>query len=115
MGALDDELTTPDVLLRLFFSLVTGLMIGLERDMTGHAAGLRTHILVCIGSALFTVCGSMAAAEVGGPVDPTRMAAQVRNESAHVVCPQLRERKACYHACKRRRVRALIAWRCCPA
>ena len=53
--------------------LAAGLsgLIGLERELAEHAAGLRTHMLVGLGAALFT----MAGIELGG--DPSRVAAQV--------------------------------------
>jgi putative Mg2+ transporter-C (MgtC) family protein len=46
-------------------------LIGFERELRQHAAGLRTHIMVGMGAALFTIVG----AELG--TDRTRMAAQV--------------------------------------
>jgi putative Mg2+ transporter-C (MgtC) family protein len=46
-------------------------LVGFEREYTGRDAGLRTHIMVGMGAALFTIVG----AELG--VDRTRMAAQV--------------------------------------
>jgi putative Mg2+ transporter-C (MgtC) family protein len=42
-------------LLSLFVALSLGACIGLERELSDKAAGLRTNILICIGSALFTV------------------------------------------------------------
>jgi len=41
------------ILLRLLVAVVLGGLIGYEREMTGKAAGLRTHMLVALGSALF--------------------------------------------------------------
>jgi uncharacterized membrane protein YhiD involved in acid resistance len=66
--------TVPDweVILRLCLAVVVGSVIGLEREFTAHAAGLRTHILVSLGAALFTLAGVV----VEG-ADPTRVAAQV--------------------------------------
>lgn len=49
-----------------------GSVIGLERELNAQAAGLRTHLLVALGSSLFTLVG----ADVTG-TDPTRVAAQV--------------------------------------
>ena len=40
------------VTLRLFLSMLLGAFIGMERERKGYAAGLRTHMLVCIGAAL---------------------------------------------------------------
>ncbi|MGQ9682776.1 MAG: MgtC/SapB family protein [Anaerolineae bacterium] len=43
--------------LRLVIATSLGSVIGLERELTGQQAGLRTHALVALGSALFTVIG----------------------------------------------------------
>jgi putative Mg2+ transporter-C (MgtC) family protein len=42
-----------DAAIRLVFALVLGAAIGAERELTGQTAGLRTHIAVCVGAALF--------------------------------------------------------------
>lgn len=44
-----------EILLKLFLSVLLGAIIGLERQMTNKSAGLRTQILVCLGSAIFTI------------------------------------------------------------
>ncbi|WP_072334374.1 MULTISPECIES: MgtC/SapB family protein [unclassified Paenibacillus] len=58
-----------------------GGLIGLEREWSNHAAGFRTHILVCIGSAaimLLSIYGfSEFANEYNVRMDPARLAAQV--------------------------------------
>ena len=60
------------IIVRLGLSVVFGAVIGLERELAAQPAGLRTHILVALGAALFTLVGT----EVAG-TDPTRIAAQV--------------------------------------
>ncbi|MGA1870381.1 MAG: MgtC/SapB family protein [bacterium] len=62
------------ILLRLILSALLGGSIGFERDVHGRAAGLRTHILVCMGSALFMIISEHVAGTIG---DPGRIAAQV--------------------------------------
>ena len=63
---------------RLLLSVLLGGCIGYERERHGRAAGLRTHILVCVGSALLMLTGLFMASEGSTPgVDPTRIAAQV--------------------------------------
>lgn len=50
LHALDTE-----ILMRLGAAAVLGLLLGLDRELRGHAAGLRTHGLVCFSAALMTV------------------------------------------------------------
>jgi putative Mg2+ transporter-C (MgtC) family protein len=70
-------------LLRLALAAVLGGLIGVERELREREAGLRTHLLVAVGSALFTIVGAYgfhAFLESGANVvraDPTRIAAQI--------------------------------------
>ena len=70
-------------LLRLALAAVLGGLIGVERELREREAGLRTHLLVALGSALFTIVGAYgfhAFLESGASVvraDPTRIAAQI--------------------------------------
>ena len=68
-----------DLSVRLLIAAALGLAIGFEREIHGHPAGLRTHMLVALGSALFTVLSIRGfLGEAGAaPVDPTRIAAQI--------------------------------------
>jgi putative Mg2+ transporter-C (MgtC) family protein len=70
-----------NLLLRIFIAGVLGGIIGFERDIHGRAAGLRTHLLVCIGAALFMIMSEQIAiyAKNNGIVnsDPARIAAQI--------------------------------------
>lgn len=43
------------IVIRLLAALLAGGIIGLQREASGKAAGLRTHILVCAGTALFVI------------------------------------------------------------
>jgi len=45
------------IILRLFLATICGAIVGLEREISDKAAGLRTHILVCIGSCMFGLLG----------------------------------------------------------
>ena len=62
---------------RAFVALAMGGFIGLERGRQGRAAGMRTHILVCLGSALASLGGVFANVYLGYGGDPLRVAAQV--------------------------------------
>ena len=67
-----------DTLLRVAVAAALGGAIGLERELDEKAAGLRTHMLVSIGSALFTLVGAYGfAGYASGSVDPSRIAAQI--------------------------------------
>ncbi|HSG81788.1 MAG TPA: MgtC/SapB family protein [Gemmatimonadota bacterium] len=67
-----------DLLGRLALATLLGGVIGLEREIHGKPAGLRTNILICVGAALLMeLSRSTAAAAVVGPADPGRIAAQV--------------------------------------
>jgi putative Mg2+ transporter-C (MgtC) family protein len=61
--------------LRLLLAAVLGALVGLEREIHDHPAGMRTHLLVSLGSAGFTVL-SIAAFPAPG-ADPARIAAQI--------------------------------------
>lgn len=59
---------------RIILALIIGCIIGFERARKGKPAGIRTHALVCLGSALAMVLSSLNA---GPYMDPMRLAAQV--------------------------------------
>ena len=71
------ELNIYSTVFRIFLAVILGGIIGLERGHHGRAAGLRTHILVCLGAAMSAIIGvySVKVLELGG--DPMRIAAQV--------------------------------------
>jgi putative Mg2+ transporter-C (MgtC) family protein len=66
-----------EVLLRLFVAAALGAAIGLERELRERQAGLRTHLVVSVGSALFTLVSAYGFTDFGVRVDPTRIAAQI--------------------------------------
>lgn len=65
------------VLARIFAAAVLGGVIGVERGRHGRAAGLRTHILVCVGSAMTSLTGLFAINVLGTGGDAFRISAQV--------------------------------------
>lgn len=67
--------TQLDLALRLAVGLVLGAIIGFERELQRQPAGFRTHSLVSLGAALFTVVSAYGFS--GDLVDPTRIAAQI--------------------------------------
>jgi putative Mg2+ transporter-C (MgtC) family protein len=70
-----NSLNWDEALLRLALAGVLGGLIGLERELREREAGLRTHLLVSVGAALFTIVGAYGFESVR--VDPTRVAAQI--------------------------------------
>ena len=64
-------------LIRLTLAFLLAGLVGFERERKGHAAGLRTHILVCMGAALTTLTGIFCANTLGFSSDPMRIGAQV--------------------------------------
>jgi putative Mg2+ transporter-C (MgtC) family protein len=63
-----------DLILRLFLGGMMGGLIGLEREFRAKEAGLRTHFIVALGSALFMIISQYA---FSGRFDAARVAAQV--------------------------------------
>lgn len=68
-----------DISFRLVIASVLGAAIGLEREVHAHPAGMRTHLLVSLGSAAFTVLSIFFFQAPNGSVatDPSRIAAQI--------------------------------------
>lgn len=77
------DLTSAEILLRVGLAALLGGAIGFERELREREAGLRTHLLVSVGAALFTLVSAYAwtdwrfSNESGLVFDPTRIAAQV--------------------------------------
>ena len=77
------DIGAAEVTLRLVVAAVLGGAVGIERELREREAGLRTHLLVSVGSCLFTLASAYGFNEFlvnGGNVvraDPTRIAAQI--------------------------------------
>jgi putative Mg2+ transporter-C (MgtC) family protein len=77
------DLSWAEVLLRVVLAAALGGAIGVEREIREREAGLRTHMLVSVGAALFTLVSAYAWRDFefsnasGVTFDPTRIAAQV--------------------------------------
>lgn len=70
------EFNAVSVLVRLFLAVLLGGLVGLERSRSGRAAGLRTHILVCLGAAIASMTG-LYINSIYDSGDVSRIAAQV--------------------------------------
>ncbi|HTH93967.1 MAG TPA: MgtC/SapB family protein [Rhodocyclaceae bacterium] len=70
-----------ELISRLALAALLGGVIGFERERLSWAAGLRTHMLVCVGSALIMIVSTFGFADILGTpnvvLDPSRIAAQV--------------------------------------
>lgn len=62
-----------ELVARLGLAVLAGGLVGVERESNDRQAGLRTHMMVCLGSALFTI----VSLKVAAPVVDTRIAAQI--------------------------------------
>ena len=65
------------VAFRILLALIFGGCIGLDRGRHGRAAGLRTHILVCVGSTIAALVGVYGVYTLNFNSDPLRVGAQV--------------------------------------
>lgn len=67
-----------DFAARLVVAAILGAVVGAEREIHGHPAGIRTHMLVALGSGVFTVLSIHGFGQGPGTgIDPTRIAAQI--------------------------------------
>lgn len=75
------ELTLHETLIRLGLSALLGCFVGIERERLNWVAGMRTHMLVCVGSTLIMMVSMHGFHDVLGQpavvLDPSRVAAQV--------------------------------------
>lgn len=75
------QISDMELSVRIASALLIGGLVGLEREWGGHPAGFRTHILVCLGSALIMLLSIYGfgefAYEFNVRMDPARLAAQV--------------------------------------
>ncbi len=70
-----------ELVIRLLAAAALGSLVGAERERKAWAAGLRTHMLVCVGSCLFMIVSAFGFSDILGAshviLDPSRVAAQV--------------------------------------
>lgn len=68
-----------DIVYRLILAAALGAILGLEREYVGKSAGLRTYMLVCFGSALFTILSADGLSGYLGisSFDPSRVISQI--------------------------------------
>ena len=71
------EVTIASIFFRFLLATICGAVIGYERGKKRHAAGLRTHIVVCIGASSVMLLSQYLALFSSGNSDPARLGAQV--------------------------------------
>jgi putative Mg2+ transporter-C (MgtC) family protein len=87
LGAASDTVygLDADVVVRLLVATVLGGMVGLEREASDQSAGLRTHIAVALGAALFGVVSTLGFVEFDRPRSETVLQADVTRVASNVV------------------------------
>lgn len=71
------QFTTFGIFLRLATATLAGLLVGLEREAKNKGAGIKTHVLVCIGSALCMIVGEYVYLQFPDGADITRIGSSV--------------------------------------
>lgn len=69
--------SSTSIFLRLLFALIVGTVVGIDRGLKRRGAGVKTHVMVCLGSALVMVTSEYMAIHFKGEVDIARLGAQV--------------------------------------
>ncbi|HEX2193596.1 MAG TPA: MgtC/SapB family protein [Candidatus Limnocylindria bacterium] len=73
------NISDAELLIRLVLAAVFGTLVGIEREVAGHSAGVRTHLLVAVGAAIFTELSFVGFPAISAEVraDTSRVAAQI--------------------------------------
>lgn len=77
---LNNIISYPDIFISLLLAVFFGAILGVERNLSGKMAGMRTYALVSLGSALFVHISRLVILQtegLGGNYDPLRMPAQI--------------------------------------
>jgi putative Mg2+ transporter-C (MgtC) family protein len=74
----------PDALIRLLVAVALGAAVGAERELSGQTAGLRTHIAVCVGAALFGVVSTLGFNEIKD-LETSTLRADITRVASNVV------------------------------
>ena len=69
--------STLGVTLRLLLALIVGLVVGIDRELKRRGAGIKTHVLVCVGASAVMITSEYLFVKFGGDLDLSRMGAQV--------------------------------------
>ena len=77
----ENALTMVDILIRMSLAVLCGALIGMEREQKRRPAGLRTHMLICLGASMTTLTSQYLLLNLGLYTDPARLGAQVQRET----------------------------------
>jgi len=67
-----------EIIFQLVLAAIIGLILGIEREVIGKPAGIRTYALVTLGATIFTIISIHGFSDsAGGNFDPSRIAAQI--------------------------------------
>ncbi|HEX2052497.1 MAG TPA: MgtC/SapB family protein [Actinomycetota bacterium] len=77
--------TDADLALRILLAALLGAVIGLERELTGQSAGLRTHITIALGAALFAIASAYSFTEFIRPREDTNYQVDVTRIASNIV------------------------------
>jgi putative Mg2+ transporter-C (MgtC) family protein len=73
MAEIVEKLTSNPLMLPVWYSIICGAIIGLDREIKKKNAGIRTSIFICVGAALF----SYISGNIEGTLDHSRVTAQI--------------------------------------
>lgn len=71
------EWSEVSIMLRLVAAVISGGIIGFDRAIKRRGAGMKTHVLVCLGATLVMITGQFIQLNYGGTMDVARLGAQV--------------------------------------
>ena len=74
-----------EIALRIAVAVVLGAVIGVERELTGQVAGLRTHITITLGAAVFAIASAYSFTEFIAPTNDTNYRVDVTRIASNIV------------------------------
>ena len=77
LNAAASEMTTIGILIRLAVATMAGVLVGMEREAKNKSAGIKTHVLVCVGAALCMMVGQYTYLLIPESADITRIGSGV--------------------------------------
>nr|WP_071865896.1 MgtC/SapB family protein [Enterococcus haemoperoxidus] len=86
MNRMDINLTVPEIIIRLCLAMLIGGVIGFERQYKNRPAGMRTHILVCMGATIIALIQvEIAASTLQDAVNHPELTGVIRSDQARLI------------------------------